>query len=259
MPEVFGPWFTDRTGLSERYASAEPFPHVVIDGFLDDTFAHALLLEFPAIDSMPKSRDYVFGNKHELSSVERAGTASQRYRDAILRPNFAAALSEICGAGVFVDPDFHGGGFHQGGDGSFLDFHVDFNIHPLHEDWLRTLNVLLYLNLEWQPSFGGELQIKSTNHGDVTEIAPAFNRGVIMETSDRTFHGYHRMALPDGVTRKSVAAYAYRPVGGAAVRRRTTGWHPEGGGPLKRALAGVYDPLVRAKNAVFGSRTARNR
>ncbi len=259
MEQVFGSWFTDVDALAAAYTSASPFPHVVIDGFLADDVARGLVTEFPTMSAMPKSRDYVFGNKHELSSVEDVGATSRRFRDALLSPEVAEALSTICGTTVFVDPDFHGGGFHQGGDGSYLDFHVDFNIHPLHPTWLRTLNVLVYLNDDWDPAYGGELQIKSSPDGPVTEIAPLFNRGVVMETSDRTYHGYQRMSLPAGVTRKSVAAYAYRPVEVGHVRRRTTGWHPEAGGPFKRALAGVYDPLVRAKNAVLGSRTARNR
>jgi hypothetical protein len=34
------------------------------------------------------------------------------------------------GRPLLVDPTFHGGGFHQGGYGSYLDPHVDFNIRP---------------------------------------------------------------------------------------------------------------------------------
>lgn len=259
MREVFGSWVEEPARVAESFAAAAPFPHVVIDGFLDVKVARALAAEFPAMDEMPRSRDYVFGKKHELSSVGSRGGAAATYRDALLSADFAEVLSEVCGTEVFVDPDFHGGGFHQGGDGSYLDFHVDFNIHPLHPTWLRTLNVLVYLNESWAASYGGHLQIKSSVDGLVTEIQPLFNRGVVMETSDRTYHGYPKMSLPSGVTRRSIAAYAYRPVGAGSVRRRTTGWSPVDAGPVKRGLAAVYDPLVRAKNAVLGSRTARNR
>ena len=62
---------------------------------------------------------------------------------------FAGIVGTITGRKLFVDPAFHGGGFHQGGDGSLLDTHVDFNIHPKHDDWLRVLNLLLYMNKDW--------------------------------------------------------------------------------------------------------------
>ena len=259
MLEAFGDWHADVDALASSYATAQPFPHIVLDGFIAEDLARSLLEEFPDISEMPRSRDYVFGNKHELSSVEQRGAAGRRYRDEVLSADFAALVSAICGQQVVVDPGFHGGGFHQGGDGSYLDFHVDFNIHPQRPDWLRTLNVLLYLNPDWRPEYGGALQIKNRVDGPVTEIAPLFNRGVIMETSDRTYHGYTRTTLPPGTTRKSIAAYAYQVVAPGAVRAHTTGWHPEDASPLKRALAARYDLLVRAKNKVFGSATARNR
>ncbi len=86
------------------------------------------------------------------------------------------------------------------------------------------------------------------------------NRAVVMLTDDRTFHGYRRMHLPPGVTRRSIATYAYRRIGGDEhIAPRTTGWVPEGAGPLKRLLARNYDTLVRTKNRLFGSGTARNR
>src|SRR5207302_6775883 len=129
--------------------------------------------------------------------------------------------------GLFVDPVFHGGGFHQGGDGSFLDMHTDFNIHPLHPDWLRMLNILIYLNRDWEEAWGGHLLIKARIDQEPVAIAPAFNRAVIMLTAAHTYHGYRRMALPAGVTRKSIATYAYREIEAGSLATRTTGWVPE--------------------------------
>src|SRR5262249_56627219 len=103
----------------------------------------------------------------------------------------------------------HGGGFHQGGDGSFLDTHVDFNIHPRHEDWLRVLNILLYLNKDWPPEYGGDLLVRRNPADEPRSIAPVFNRCVIMLTSDDTYHGYRKMTLPPGETRQAIAADAY--------------------------------------------------
>ena len=72
---------------------------------------------------------------------------------------FAAFLGTIAGKTIFVDPEYVGGGFHAGAEGSYLDLHVDFNIHPTHPTWLREFNILLYLNPGWEPSWGGELQL----------------------------------------------------------------------------------------------------
>lgn len=257
-PGSLSPWIGRGAELHEAFLAADPFPMVVVDDFLDPSLAEALWAGFPAIDAMPRSRDYIFGDKHELSSLGARGEAERRFRDGVLSEEFAGFLRELSGHEVFVDPDFHGGGYHQGGDGSFLDMHVDFNVHPLHDQWLRTLNVLVYLNKDWRPGFGGELLVKSAPEQQPRAVEPLFNRAVVMVTDERTYHGYRRMSLPPGVTRKSLAVYAYRDRD-PAVRPRTTGWVPEGAGVGKRFVARNYDGLVRLKNRLFSSGTARNR
>lgn len=256
---AISPWLDRGSKLRDAFLRADPFPHVVIDDFLLPDHAAALLAEFPSVDQMPRSRDYVFGNKRELSSVEQAGAASAEFAAAVLSPGFSAFLTEVSGYDVFVDPSFHGGGFHQGADGSYLDMHVDFNIHPLQPGWLRTLNVLLYLTPDWRTEYGGQLLLKRHPDDRPREVWPAFNRAVIMLTSDDTYHGYQRTSLPPGVTRKSIATYAYRHVADEDVRARTTGWAPDEAGVTKRLLARNYDRLVRWKGRFLGSGTARNR
>jgi hypothetical protein len=256
---LFNGWINRAEELSTEFRSASPFPLLVIDDFLDTAVAEALLNEFPAPDAMPKSRDYVFGDKHELSSVAEQGPTSKAFYDALMGDQFKQFISTLTGKDLFVDPAFHGGGFHQSGDGGFLDTHVDFNMHPLHSDWLRTLNVLLYLNKDWKPEYDGRLLIKNGPDGETRAIEPLFNRGLIMVTDDRTFHGFKKMSLPAGVTRKSIATYAYELVPEGSVTARTTGWSPEKAGLMKRTFARHYDRAVKVKTTLFGSATAKNR
>lgn len=260
QPDVLSrDWLAEAEDLGREFAAATPFPLVVLDEFLEPLFAEELLETFPSIDAMPKSRDYVFGDKHELSSVEKAGPAGRRFWDLTTSDYFAELLSRVSGETLFVDPAFHGGGFHSGSDGSYLDLHVDFNVHPLHPGWLRRLNVLLYLNKDWSPDYGGDLLVKCRPEDEPRAIAPLFNRAVIMLTDERTYHGYRRMTLPEGVQRRSIATYAYREIEEGEVEARTTGWAPEDAGFAKRLLARRYASLVKLKNGIFGSGTARNR
>jgi hypothetical protein len=256
---MFNGWIDRAETLAPEFRNAEPFPLLVIDDFLDTASAEALLAEFPAPDAMPRSRDYVFGDKHELSSVAEQGPASKAFYDALMGEDFQRFISTLTGRELFVDPAFHGGGFHQSGDGGFLDTHVDFNMHPLHPNWKRTLNVLLYLNRDWRPEYDGRLLIKNSPDAEPRAIEPLFNRGLIMVTDERTFHGFRKMTLPPGVTRKSIATYAYEEVAEGSVVPRTTGWSPESAGPFKRTFARHYDTAVRIKTRIFGSATAKNR
>ena len=105
----------------------------------------------------------------------------------LMSERFQKILQRITGQPVFVDPDFHGGGIHQGGEGSYLDMHADFNTHPLHTDWFRNLNILLYLNKDWQPAYKGQLKLRHRDRPETTlEVEPRFNRCVIMFTRDFT-------------------------------------------------------------------------
>jgi Rps23 Pro-64 3,4-dihydroxylase Tpa1-like proline 4-hydroxylase len=255
----FGSWIDHVGDLVAEFRHAQPFPHLVIDGFLREELAEALLSEFPSIDTMPRSRDYIFGNKHELSSVDSAGRSSSTFVAAVTSTRFTDAVSLLTGDKVFVDEAFHGGGFHQGSDGSFLDMHTDFNIHPSHEDWQRVVNCLLYLNKDWEPTFGGELLIKDRPDGTPRAISPRFNTAVIMLTDERTYHGYGRMSLPPGVTRKSIATYAYKTVTPGSIAAHTTNWRPESASIVKKLVSSQYGRAVKLKNRLFGSGTASNR
>jgi hypothetical protein len=250
--EMLGPWVKRVDELATEFKEAQPFPMVVLDGFVTDEVAEALVAEFPAVDAMARSNDYIFGDKRESPTIGSGGPVTQRYHELLLSDEFADILSRLSGGRkLFVDPSFHGGGYHQGGDGSFLDTHVDFNIHPDHEDWLRVLNILLYLNKDWKPEYDGSLLIRSDPKDEPRSVAPLVNRGVIMLTSDHTYHGYRRMTLPAGVTRKSIAAYAYELIPAGSMRVRTTSWAPEDGGIVKRSLARHWTGLAAARDRVL--------
>ena len=187
LTNVISPqWTVNTSQFRESFWEASPFPLLVLDDFLEPAFADELLRDFPAIDDMPRSRDYMFGDKHELSGLDEGGSAARRYFEVTTSLAFQRFLTELTGFELFVDPTFFGGGFHQGGDGSFLDMHVDFNIHPEHPEWLRTLNILVYLTKDWDPEWGGQLLLKSSATGPARAIDPLFNRAVIMQTGDST-------------------------------------------------------------------------
>ncbi|MGH9185892.1 MAG: 2OG-Fe(II) oxygenase [Acidimicrobiales bacterium] len=249
----------DGDDLHDAFASGWPFRHVVIDHFADPAGLAELVEEIPDPHDagINKSRDYFFArNKFEKSGFAAFGPRCRAAYEELCSDRFRDALRHITGEDVFVDPTFHGGGMHQSGPESFLDLHVDFNLHPLHDTWFRNLNVLLYLNQGWEPSWGGSLQLRHKATGEERLIEPIFNRCLIMETRDFTQHGFRVTAFPPGVYRRSIATYAYAEVEGLSYRSST--WYPEGGGIVKRAVGRAWPTLVKAKNRVLGFGTSKN-
>jgi hypothetical protein len=243
--------------LRLTFLTARPFPHIALDNFCDAARLEDLLSSMPEITT--KSRDYVFAsNKFEKSKFRDINPLfNELYKD-LTSERFASLLRYISNQEVFVDQEFHGGGIHLGKKDSFLDMHIDFNYHPLHTNWYRTLNLLLYLNKDWQPEHGGQLKLEDLRNGEKTTVAIPFNRLVIQLTGKYTLHGYDRINFPEGKYRTSIAGYAYTIHKTRIEKIRTTDWHVNDGQHVKKLLAWVFDPAVKIKNKLFGSSTAKH-
>lgn len=196
--------------LHAEFEAGKPYKHVKIDGFLDPAFADTLYQNFPGLDKM--SRKYAGLNEHkaEGSGFEHFDPVFTVLRDELNKPEFYKALSSITGIeDLYSVEDAMGAGVHQGGDGSYLDIHIDFNIHHL-RNIHRRVNLLIYLNKNWQDSYGGAIELWNK---DVTvcekTYMPLFNRCVIFETSEISYHGYGKVSLPPGESRKSFYGYYY--------------------------------------------------
>ncbi len=203
----------DAVPLRDRYAAAEPFPHIVLDGLFDDDALDAVLREFPGPDGMrwrsfDSPMEKKLGYYHETSTIS---TTIRGFLDDMNSFEMLLWLEAITGIeGLIPDPYFGGGGLHQIEPGGFLKVHADFNVHPkLKLD--RRLNMLIYLNKEWRDEYGGHLELWDGDRSACRErILPLFNRTVIFSTTDTSFHGHpHPLTSPAGTSRKSVSLYYY--------------------------------------------------
>jgi hypothetical protein len=92
---------------------------------------------------------------------------------------------------------------------------VDFNYDE--RTWVhRRLNLLLYLNKEWEDGWGGSIELHSDPRrpaqNRVELITPLFNRCLIFETNERSWHGFSIIRLPPDklhLSRKSFSLYLY--------------------------------------------------
>jgi SAM-dependent methyltransferase len=198
------------------FDSAEPFRHLVMDDFLDPGLLAGLEREFPAFERGSALDEHGgLGGKSVVERIRELGPAYAALDDAVRSPAFLQWLAEATGIpDLRYDPWYFGGGTHENRDGQELDPHVDFNRHP-ETGWHRRLNLIVYLNDEWQPAWGGELELHSNPRSPddrTVRIAPLRNRAVIFETTESSWHGFRRIALPRdrrATTRRSIALYFY--------------------------------------------------
>ncbi len=202
--------------ITMRFARREPFRHVVIEDFFSADYASRLLTDFPNFErGNARNEAGELGNK---STVEHVRELSQAFRDldALIKSSyFLDLIGKLTGIDdLLYDPFYFGGGTHESRQGQDLDPHVDFNRHPI-ENWHRRLNLIVYLNPKWQDAWGGSLEIHSDARADdnrIELITPLFNRCVIFETTESSWHGFSRIRLPESekdLTRRSIALYFY--------------------------------------------------
>lgn len=199
--------------MMENYAFAEPFCHAVIDNFLPTELAEEILKHFPQ-DKKAHDKIYEkgYGGTHKRQVMP--ADCDEFTRNVFAFFNSAAMLNFLEGItnikGLLPDPYFAGGGFHEISTGGLLGIHADFRVNESIQ-LIRRVNVLIYLNKNWDASYGGNLELwdKAMTH-KAKEIAPLFNRAVIFNTDADSFHGHPEpLTTPPDITRKSIALYYY--------------------------------------------------
>lgn len=198
--------------LREEYARADPFPHIVIDDLFPNEVLDSILDEFPKIGEINWER-FDHGTEKKLASkLEiQLGDRTREFVWGLNSQVFITFLETLTGIeGLIPDPHLFGGGLHQIVNGGFLKIHADFNrSEKLKLD--RRINLLLYLNRDWKEEYGGHLQLWARDMSRcVTRVLPVFNRCVIFNTTDFSYHGHpDPLTCPESRTRKSVAMYYY--------------------------------------------------
>jgi len=199
--------------LRRTYLSASPYPHIVIDDFLDPRTLEAAINEFPPL--VPEQwNNYLHTNERKFSNTDPLswGPALQRILEVLNGPRFVQFVSTLIGVeGLIADPSLEGGGLHQSATGGFLNIHSDFTVHPHNRTWQRRANILLYLNEDWKPEYGGDLELWDADMKSCVErVSPVANRVLIFTTDSTSFHGHpDPLRCPEGVARRSLALYYF--------------------------------------------------
>lgn len=199
--------------LHAEYRSAAPYPHIVIDDFLTPAAFEAAMSEFPPLD--PKRwNNYLHVNERKFSNTDPStwGPTLQRILEELNSPRFVHFVGQLLGQeGLIADPSLEGGGLHQSTRGGFLNIHADFTVHPHNRRWQRRANLLLYLNEDWKPEYGGDLELWSADMKQcVRKVSPVANRALIFTTDPTSFHGHPEpMRCPEETARRSLALYYF--------------------------------------------------
>jgi hypothetical protein len=182
--------------------SSHPARVILLEDFLTDKIAgklHAFL-----------SREAQFATEYGLYSVEGAATEDRwlqaeeedrffrlgklaatppefrlspntltylKFRQTFQRPEFTEFFETLTGLPLGASDDF---GVHSMRTGDFLRAHSDDNKN-------RRIALVIYLSPDWQPSYGGNLQVFDKS-GTPTEVVPSYNSMVVFDVLAETTH-----------------------------------------------------------------------
>jgi Rps23 Pro-64 3,4-dihydroxylase Tpa1-like proline 4-hydroxylase len=198
-----------------------PFGHLVVDNFLPIDLAESLneSLQSNIIALRDNWKEYnnPLEKKALLNDYSRFPKEVYSYFLALnskLVTNLISSISDI--DKLVPDVGLHGGGVHIHTQGGKLNVHQDYSLHP-RTGLQRRLNIILYLNKNWDTAWGGGLGLYTEK---ISEEAPdeliktidcVFNRAVIFDTAPGSWHGLpDPIRCPHDTLRVSLAYYYTR-------------------------------------------------
>jgi Rps23 Pro-64 3,4-dihydroxylase Tpa1-like proline 4-hydroxylase len=199
----------DLRSLQSEYQNAKPYPHLVLDNVFSATALEGILAEMPDWNSetmVQQKEDYL--TKASLRSAVDMGDRTFDFVSAIHAAPFLYLISQITGVDALLpDPYMTGAGLTIVPEGGRFDIHADRNTD--HYCGLkRRLVMLIYLNKDWSPALGGQLELwDSAATACQKAVTPEFNRVVLFQVEDTNLHAVRPVSKGSGRVRRSLTVY----------------------------------------------------
>lgn len=212
--QYLGSWINNIDVLKEKFINAEPFEHVVIDNFLETSYAEKLYNSFPTNYKNwhkylnPIEIKYTYDNINELNNELKDYFYYLSTDETI---DIFRKLTNI--DNLTYDEYLHGAGLHCHPKNGRLNIHLDYEKHP-HSGKERRINVIYFLNKEWLPEWNGQNELWDKDITKcITKTDIKFNRAIIFKTNDISWHGLpEKINCPEDIFRKSLAYYYVSPL-----------------------------------------------
>ena len=215
MNNPINPKYSDPEKLNESYTTNKPYPHIILDNFIDEKLLKVILNEFPDLSRVKSRVEHKYSTETKFITRGFSDLSPKAFHlvSYLNSDLFLVYLQKLTGIKELLisDPYLLGGGYHETKNGGFLKVHVDFNKHS-HINLDRRINLLLYLNPGWKKEWGGNLELYHHNdlNSPFVSVTPEFNRCVIFSTTSFTYHGNpDPLMCPSGISRKSMALYYF--------------------------------------------------
>lgn len=193
-------------GKIESYEDGN-FKFWVIDNLLPDDIAVKIAQAFPEEKKLRQ--------RNSIREYKRVGVDFDSY-DKLMEQityvfhdvDIVKCIEDLTGFQQMIpDRELYAGGLSSMTNNSFLNPHLD-NSHNDSKTHYRVLNLLYYVSEDWKTENGGNLILfpHGMNKEPVT-VTSRFNRLVLMETHDKSYHGVSK--VKSKIPRRCVSNYYF--------------------------------------------------
>jgi Rps23 Pro-64 3,4-dihydroxylase Tpa1-like proline 4-hydroxylase len=210
----FGTWIKDISNLREQFLSGQPFENIVIDNFLEDSYAEKLYQLFPKQFDHWYHYENPIEVKNAFDNIDELPVELKNYFYYLSSNEIRKKISEITNIPYLqYDEYLHGAGLHSHPRYGRLNIHLDYEKHP-YSGKERRINIIYFLTKDWDTSWNGCNELWNS---EVTQCIKKtdikFNRAIIFKTNDISWHGLpEKIMCPENTFRKSLAYYYVSPL-----------------------------------------------
>ena len=203
---IFGEWISN----DKLTIKTEPYDHIIIDNFINESYYEKLQSSFP---KEPNETWWQYKNplevKYTFDNLEEFGPNIKNIFYALSHEIIINKLKHLFNIpNLEHDPYCHGAGLHMHPRHGRLNMHLDYEVHPI-TNKQRRLNIILYLNDEWDNMWNGDTQLWNSDMTEcVVKSYPKSNTAIIFVTTEQSWHGVPEIInCPPDVYRKTIAFY----------------------------------------------------
>ncbi|HXG58805.1 MAG TPA: 2OG-Fe(II) oxygenase [Thermoanaerobaculia bacterium] len=211
----------DAEHLRAIWNAAAPIRHFCVDRLLPPEEVRFVYDHVPDTSRLIRRRS-IRESKWAGVAVESYHPSIGEHLFAFQTPEVVSAIAAITGfEGLEPDPTLYASGISIMKRGDFLNPHLD-NSHDGDQRRYRVLNLLFYVSPDWSLADGGNLELWTGDLRNPTVIESTFNRLVVMETNQKSWHSVQPVVAD--APRVCLSNYYFSPIapGGKEYRNVTS-------------------------------------
>ena len=189
--------YNDLSAFNIEFKNAKPYPHIILDNFLDDEFFSNLDTDSFSIEKFRNDHLDTFIEKKKSNS--RNVDLSNEIKELVNELNsdkFVNNLKKLTGMEELFQTSVGNtalSNYHEMYASGFVGTHVDHSSEPK-TGLPHVLNILIYLTKEWNKSWGGSTIFANKNGRRIEKVIDYIpNRAVIFLHTPFSFHGVQEL------------------------------------------------------------------